>query len=315
MKKLFLLTALAVLVGVASASAQQIAVVSEGGETTVFQTLPQAIEGAAPGSVIYLPGGVHNISDEVKITKRLTIIGIGHKVNNDNVDGFTEICGNLWFNEGSSSSSVMGCFITGSVIIGEGDAEVNDILIKRNSLSSVQINNSYCRGTVINQNYIRDHSRLNWAGAFFSHNVMWDFSCVHGATFVNNVILCGVYFLNNVQYSVFTNNFIINGSTYGSNDGNTFYGNISHHQWGENDIVATNWDEIFVNFNGGQRSPNSDYHLTEDYQQYNNVGVYAGGVDFDHQVAPVPYIVAKRIAEETDPAGQLKIQVRVKAGE
>ena len=45
------------------------------------------------------------------------------------------------------------------------------------------------------------------------------------------------------------------------------------------------------------------------------VGVYSGDVDFDKQMAPVPYIVAKRIAEETDAAGQLKIQVRVKAGE
>ena len=109
MKKIFLLTAIAVLLGMATATAQQIAVVSEGGETTICQTLQTAIEIASPGSVSYLPGGGFNLSDDVKITKRLTIIGIGHKSNNDNVDGNTKILGNLWFNEGSSSSAVMGC--------------------------------------------------------------------------------------------------------------------------------------------------------------------------------------------------------------
>ena len=61
MKKIFLLTALAVLLGMATATAQQIAVVSAGGETTICQTLQTAIEIASPGSVIYLPGGGFNL--------------------------------------------------------------------------------------------------------------------------------------------------------------------------------------------------------------------------------------------------------------
>lgn len=60
----------------------------------------------------------------------------------------------------------------------------------------------------------------------------------------------------------------------------------------------------------------SNFHFTNDYAQYENqIGIY-GGTSFDnHQTAPVPYIVAKRIDQETDAAGQLKIQVRVKASE
>ena len=130
MKRFFILTALAVLLGVASVAAQQIAVVTEGGETTVFQTLQAAIEGANSGSVIYLPGGGFPLPDSVKITKRLTIIGIGHKSNNDNVDGATTINGNLFFNQGSSGSAIMGCYITGNVNIGENDAIVNNMIIK-----------------------------------------------------------------------------------------------------------------------------------------------------------------------------------------
>ena len=130
MKKRLILAAMAAIMTMTVTIAQQIAVVSEGDETTVYQTLQAAIEGARPGSVIYLPGGGFSISDEVKITKRLTIIGIGHNPNNDNVDGATTISGNLFFNEGSSSSAVMGCYITGNICIGHDNAAVNDILIR-----------------------------------------------------------------------------------------------------------------------------------------------------------------------------------------
>ena len=87
--------------------------------------------------------------------------------------------------------------------------------------------------------------------------------------------------------------------------------------FGDNCIHApVYWSELFVNYNGGAVNPMSNFHFKDDYQQYEGqVGVYVGGVDFDKQTAPVPYIVAKRIAEETDAAGQLKIKVRVKSGE
>ena len=118
MKKLFLTLFLTVM-ATAMMYAQQIVVVSATGDTDVFQTLPDAIQGATPGSVIYLPGGGFPISDDVKITKKLTIIGIGHYAENGNVDGFTSINGNLHLDGGSSGSAVMGCYITGTVYIGK----------------------------------------------------------------------------------------------------------------------------------------------------------------------------------------------------
>ena len=76
------------------------------------------------------------------------------------------------------------------------------------------------------------------------------------------------------------------------------------------------WNDVFINYNNGAINPNSNFHLQDSYRQYENTyGVYSGTGFNDKQIAPVPYIVAKRIAEETDAAGQLKIQVRVKAGE
>ena len=129
MKKLFLTLIMAVFT-TELLQAQQISVVSSGGATTLYQNLKDAIEGADDGSVIYLPGGGFPIADEVKITKKLTIIGIGHKSNNDNVDGITTISGNLYFIEGSSGSAVMGCYLTGGVYIGDGNISVNNILIR-----------------------------------------------------------------------------------------------------------------------------------------------------------------------------------------
>ena len=70
--------------------AQQISVVSSGGTTSLYRTLQEAIEGAEPGSVIYLPGGGFPISDDVKITKKLTIIGIGHYIKSGNIDNNVE---------------------------------------------------------------------------------------------------------------------------------------------------------------------------------------------------------------------------------
>lgn len=84
MKRLFIL--FVAVLAVTGAKAQQIAVVSEDGLTSVYNTLQKAIEGASDGSVVYLPGGGFPIPDSVKITKRLSIIGIGHKVKGENAD-------------------------------------------------------------------------------------------------------------------------------------------------------------------------------------------------------------------------------------
>ncbi len=335
MKRFFILTALAVLLGVASVAAQQIAVVTEGGETTVFQTLQAAIEGANSGSVIYLPGGGFPLPDSVKITKRLTIIGIGHKSNNDNVDGATTINGNLFFNQGSSGSAIMGCYITGNVNIGENDAIVNNMIIKYCNLNSVQVKNNTCQEIIVDQNYVRGDS--NFGSSYnitISHNVIGKISNVGSGVIKNNVICHNNYnsygyagpddswSLHWVNNSLIANNVFRKGRggaarIFRGSDCTTIENYLEQGSWGDDPIVIdANANDIFVNVNDWAVNPASNFHFKNEYKQYENqVGVYVGGVDFDNQTAPVPYIVAKRIAEQTDAAGQLKIQVRVKAGE
>ena len=305
------------------AIAQQIAVVSEGGETSVYRSLEAAINGAEPGSVIYLPGGSFPVSDNVKITKRLTIIGIGHKYynDNDNANGNTIIAGNLFFNEGSSSSSIMGCYITGDVNIGKDNSAVSNVLVKCCNTNSIDSNGN-CEYTTVNQNYIRSFVYLRGCNCSLSNNILHWIHYANSSTICNNIIIGGDYYISlvyvynsNFYNNVFLN-FTINTNYSGGNlaNNNMFINN----EWGDNSVNLTDctWDDVFVNYNEGSITPASNFHFKEAYKQYESqVGVYAGGVDFDKQMAPVPYIVAKRIAEETDAAGQLKIQVRVKAGD
>ena len=339
MKKIFLLTALAVLLGVANAAAQQIAVVSENGETSVYQTFQAAIEGADPGSVIYLPGGSFSLPDAAKITKRLTIIGIGHRSDNDNVDGVTNITSNLWFNEGSSGSAIMGCYVAGSLNIGEGESAVNNILVRYCCLNKVQVLNSSCIGIQINQNYIKNDSYFSGSSTEITNNIIRSILDVSNGHITHNIVTnyehqggahWDTWVCIRANNTTIRNNVIIpdkvadyTGATYDyyyhifHGSGNIIYNNLMKIDLGEEpiNIGDVDWNDVFVNYNNAVISPMSDFHFKQNYKQYENIcGIYAGTGFNDHQTAPVPYIVAKRIADQTDAAGQLNIQVRVKAG-
>lgn len=327
MKK-FLLSLFVALIAISSVQAQQISVVSPGGATTLHRTFQEAINGADPGSIIYLPGGGFNLPDSVKINKKLTIIGIGHYVKSGNVDGVTTISGNLWFNEGSSGSAVMGCYITGNVNIGDGGASVNDVLIRYCNLNSVQVKNYKCLDILVNQNFIRNTSSFNGANSKITNNVIHSIYQVDNGVIMNNIITdrCGglsygaIHADNtNISYNVM---FIgpdggynwSNGNVRGS--GNTGTDNIAYINFGENciNVDGISWSTIFKN-NAGI-TPASDFHFTEDYSQYENqVGIYAGTGFNDLQMAPVPYIVAKHVDEQTDASGKLIVKIRVKANQ
>lgn len=332
MKKIIFSLCVALLMTISS-SAQQISVVSPNGTTTLYRTLQESIENASNGSVIYLPGGGFQISDEVKITnKKLTIIGIGHYANGGNADGVTTISGNLFFNEGSNGSAVIGCYITGNVYIGEGGASVTDVLIRQCNLNSVQVTNNSCIDSEINQSYLRNTSSFNGASVNkISNNIIHSLDGINGGVVSNNIFV-GHFFEREAwdypyhwfEYcAIRANNLIISqniliGSVTGykqlSGDNCQTSGNLN---WGDTPISFTvdDWNGIFVNYNGGVISPASDFHFTNAYKQYENqVGIYAG-TGFNKQVTSVPYIIYKDVPTETDAQGMLKVRIRVKANQ
>lgn len=329
MKRLIFSLFFAVM-AVVAVNAQQIAVVSGSGATSVYQTLAKAIEEADPGSTIYLPGGGFQISDDVKITKRLYIIGIGHKAVSENADGNTVISGNLFFNEKSDGSAVMGCYISGNVKIGYDEKSVNNILIKYCNLNAVEVNNNTCTGIEVKQNFIRNASSFGGSPSTLSNNVLYTFQGIDGGI-INNNIVTNTYYLHviaasnsTISYNIFfncrggaTNNGFCNG---GNNQGtHNMYPNYSsgYAQFDYKIILDENvsWDDVFVKYLGN--TPASNFHFKGEYQLYEGeVGIYGGTEPFnDSALPPVPYIVSKVIPEQTDASGKLNIKIRVKAGE
>lgn len=320
MKRIFF-SFLIALLATTTIQAQQISAVSASGSTTLYNSLKEAIEGASANSVIYLPGGGFSIADTVKITKKLTIIGIGHKSNNDNADGNTTIVGGLRFGVGSSGSAVMGCYITDQIYIGV-DGEVDDILVKQCNALSVDVNNVDCSGIVIYQNYIRDDIAFTAKGgeATIKNNVIaLEINGMSSGVIENNIIMGRYnYFLYEVTTAIITGNIIIQTATPGCGTLTTSGNAVLNGTWGDDPIkiTADSWEAVFKNWNDGAISPISNFHFQKAYTEYENqVGIYAGDSFIDAQLPPTPRIVAKKISDQTDASGKLSIKVRVKASE
>ena len=338
MKKTILSLFVALMATVA-VQAQQISVVAEDGTTTsLYHTLQEAIEGASPNSVIYLPGGGFSISKTEKKKKKLTIIGIGYNAKNGNVDGITTLSGDLFFDEGSDGSAVMGCYITGTVIIGdaaEGKAPVNKVMVKYCNVGAVSVGKSATKGTIIAQNFIRGNTETNFGNSevTISNNIItctiWS---VGGGKICNNIFAYGygtksssIINLYYVRNTTITGN--IFKSLAGHNGSNCTTSNnlvVGGSAWGDEPIdISVTAEELFADYsnwsvstNAWNVNTNSDFHFNEAYKDYENkVGVYAGTGFSKKGMAPVPYIVAKQVAEQTDASGNLNIKIRVSAGE
>ena len=163
--------------------AQNIAVVSPSNVTKVRQTLDEAISEAEDGSIIYLPGGGFQIKDETIITKRLTIMGVSHRGDTDNVDGATVIAGNICFVGGSSGSSVTGVYVSGDINVGDEENYVSNLTVRFCNVNSIQVKNSNSSGMIINQCYLRNTSN------FGNCNVRLENNILHSAININGGII------------------------------------------------------------------------------------------------------------------------------
>lgn len=330
--KRFFLMAVAAIISM-TAWAQNIAVVSPNNTTAIYQTLDDAITSAANGSTIYLPGGGFQIKDETKIDRKLTIMGVSHRGDTDNVDGATLIAGNLHFLENSSGSAVLGVYISGDVYIGDDETTVNNVIIKKCNINSIQVKNGNCSGTIVNQNYIRNNSDFHDANGTFSNNIMHSVQNVNAGVITYNIITSYYEYarwygtlggLNQrfcpigANNSIISHNVLLNHRDAHCNGSeNQSYNNMSKADWeGENNINIgeVDWNDVFENFNNGTISTVSDFHFKSEYKKYENkVGIYAGdGFDPD-ALAPIPRIVSKKVAEQTDGSGKLSIEVTVKS--
>ncbi len=328
-KKLFIVCA--ALVWTVALVAQNISVVSPGGSTIMCKTLTQAVDTAAAGSVIYLPGGYFDENKNIVIKKKLTIIGIGHNTKSDNPDGHTIIDDAIYFHEGSDGSALMGCKASSIIIGNYGSSNIpptNDILLRGNRLSSVYLYNT-TSGTVIDQNIITsaisysNYSYTKNYGATITNNVVYGINGLNEAEISNNII-CGsiggspYYGVYQCSRSSITGNIIMNGITTNNVYDNSASGNMMTAEYIDDDPIIVggegfNWSSVFVKYDSSYPY-NSDFHFSDEYKKYEGkVGIYAGTGFSDKPLAPVPYIVAKHVDQNTDASGKLNIKVRVKA--
>ncbi|MCR4915671.1 MAG: hypothetical protein K6A96_07955 [Prevotella sp.] len=300
--------------------AQNIAVVSPTGDTSLYKTLQEAVDGAEDGSVVYLPGGKVNLNDGtagyIHITKKLTIIGVGHKSVPESPDATTFIDGFVYFDEGSSGSALMGCHLDDYLSI---KAEVNDIVIRHNRLYSVYTGG---KGTFISHNYVSSvygcqvNTAIHSSDISVSHNIIGNLSYVDDGDISNNIFyVAGSYNIYQSNRSSITDNILF--GTINSCSDNYLSGNMSKSDLSEDGINVgdVSWGDVFVNYNSSNPF-SSDWHFKDEYKQYEDqVGIYAGSGFSDKQLAPVPYIVSKRVDDQTDAQGKLSIKVRVNAGD
>jgi hypothetical protein len=318
----------AVLLAAIAAKAQNIAVVNPSNETDIYQTLDEAIKNAAPGSVIYLPGGGFTISDETKITKRLTIMGVSHRGDTDNADGATIINGHLHFAVGSSGSAVIGAYISGNVKIDS----VQNITVRKCNAYSIQVSNSGATGLVVNQCYLRKESGFGGCNARIENNIIYAVYSVTGGIIRHNVFTdFKVYDYNywracpigHINSSIIENNFFLNWQTgpYSSSNCVISRNCIGISPWGDDTDPyvlgeGVSWDDVFNKHMGCTTS--SDYSLKGTWgkgeaSDGTDIGIF-GGSGFDPKaLAPIPRIVSKKVDEQTDGTGRLHIEVTVKS--
>lgn len=331
MKRFFsILVALAATI---TLGAQNIAVVSPSLSTAVYQTLDDAITNADPGSTIYLPGGGFVISDNTAIDKKLTIMGVSHRGDADNVDGATVIIGRLNFVGGSSGSAVIGVYMTGNIDVGDESAAVENFTLKYCNVYYIEVHNSGCVGMVVNQCYLRSNTRFGGCNVSIKNCVTSTLYNINGGTLDHNVILrknghTGIcsYALLNVSCSSITNNFFLNWG-YGLKGNDCYVSNncIGTSIWDsdQDPVVApegTNlWDDVFEKPNGCNVAISSDYHVIASWAKGaasdgTDIGIYGGsGFSEETSLAPIPRIVSKSVAEQSDASGRLTVTVTVKS--
>ena len=322
-----------------AAWAQNIAVVSPSNTTTICQTLDEAISKATSGSVIYLPGGGFQVKDESKIDKKLTIMGVSHRGDTDNVDGATVISGNLNFDKGSSGSAVLGVYLSGNINVGTATDSVLNLTVKFCNVNSIQVKHRQSSGMWINQCYLRESSNFGYCNVNLENSILSSLGNVSGGTINHNVITSctntfhcnydryGTYYsyaLSNVNSSVITNNFLLNWGygLYGGSACQIFSNCIGTSSWGsdQSPIVldeGKSFNDIFYANNGVKIS--SDYRIKEKTNKFigidhTYIGIEGGTTGFDsNALAPIPRIVSKKVAEQTDGTGKLKVELTVKA--
>jgi hypothetical protein len=266
------------------------------------------------------------VSDTTKITKKLTIIGIGHRPDNDNADGSTSVSGNFFFEGGSDNSALMGLYLSGNVNIGTSASAVDNFLLRYCNVNSVLVANSNCHDVRINQNYMRFTSSGGNSPVTFSNNISGAINSVKGGIIDHNIIKSHNSHNNSIFDAVYDtqikNNIFVDNGGFVAYTGSIVTNNMGLVNRtaafkGENYIGVEDWEGVFVGPDNGI-TPSSNFKLKEgawktgDTKQ-GEIGIYGGSGFSETALPPIPRITDKNIADQTDANGNLRVKITVKS--
>lgn len=312
---------------------QQKVALESAGTTTIFggsAPFADAYAAAVTGDIIYLPGAT---MPGFTLDKSITIIGTGFYPSATTATNPTKITGNITVNGNADNLHLEGIQFNGTITFG-ANQQVDNVTIKRCKMSGVTYNGTGAT-PCINNSIEECIITGNFLMSNLSHSILTNsiiegyFSGGTNMGISNNLMLksSSSYLLMSINNSLFSNNiFLIPYVGYfeGSCNLNTFSNNIfTVTPAAGNNIYTSNYPNtviatLFVNQSGEIFDYAQDYHLVAPTTYLgtdgNQVGLYGGISAYKEEAIPHnPHIVSKTIASQTNAAGELPIQITVKA--
>jgi hypothetical protein len=299
-----------------------------------------AYNASVAGDTIYLAGGFF---DGLTVNKRLAIIGAGHHPDSSANTYPTQINGSITFGPDADSSHIEGLHITGHVNVSAANNMVNRLRIRRNIIDG-QLNLNGDRVTPsmhveISGNIVRSSVDLsNTVSVVLCNNILHSrIHYIFQGSVTNNVFNASPYY--GYPHYVYNNLYDIDNSKIENNvfphpDGALVFlycdnSVINKNLFATASINYTNnmatgnftgvgSTNVFVNWTSSSFLYTDNYHLKapESYigMDGTQMGIYGGLRPWKEGSLPLnPHIQSKIIADKTDAAGKIQVQVKVVA--
>ncbi len=302
---------------------------------SVHRTLDSALYYAQNGDTIYMPGGTFSVG-VVLINKRLCLYGAGHYPDSSIATGRTVLNGSIRLVSGASQSVLQGLYLSGRLNFGSNptDSQIDGVTIARCNLEDVLLAvddnySSLATNILFRENVIRSPLNLRYAKDILIENNILNTYVANASGSVllkNNLFFGNSYTVYYLSSCVFESNifYVVNGLQYASGS-NTYRNNVfrSDNQLVGSDVSENNLfnvSNLFVNQTLNVFDYIQNYHLNAGSpaigagKSGTDCGIYGGAKPYKNSAVPAnPHVQTKTIAESTDAAGKINVQVKVAA--
>ena len=296
--------------------------VQKGDVVKFYTDIQMAVDSAATGSDIYLPGTQYN---SVNITKKLNFYGTGHYPSETAATGITYIA-TIYIKSGADSSTFSG--ISAGNLTSQANSKY--MVFKRCKLPNVDgyysmTNVSFSETllgifyTSLNQCYIEKCIFQSVSGNYtFISSVR---SCIMTNNISNTQYIFSDGSGNIIKNSIFTYSVAYFG-TGNDYENNLFVANITDfgNNTANNNLVNKALSNIFVSVSSAlDFSYSYDYHLKSDSPGKNHStdgtdnGIYGTNIPYKENAVPVNPHITKSIISQQSVNGLLPVEIQVEA--